>query len=195
MKQRLSAVEQHDRNAVLMYRRACQAGSVPAPDSPLAKAAARAVRRQEELHPGFDFIKGVLGTEAPIEAKQPIPANNAWELTRASLAGVGTVDLSGGASTIQTDIQRWKDAERGRQVLNDPLFSEALEQASIRAAKEGRKATARDFNTALAEARAKSGPTPYVPPPPVTPLLAPTAAKSTASGVRYSVVPDRFGGK
>jgi hypothetical protein len=167
------------------------------------------MERQELAHPGLDFAKACIGPEAPIDQrmqdaavawgrrqaaaalpKLPVPDNDAVARLRTSLAGTGNVDLSGGASTIQTDIDRWRDAERGRQVLNDPCFEEAMANASIRAAKEGRKTTAADFNAAMAEVKAKRGPQPPRPPQPVTPLLTGTAAKATTSSL--SPVPDRF---
>jgi hypothetical protein len=207
----LTAIERHDRDAVRAYQRASTGGHVPAVGSPIAKAALRAIQRQELAHPEFDFVKACLEPVQPGDdirehaaetvrgrqvarsepPKQPVPDTPSIARLRASLAGQGNIDLSGGASTIATDLDRWKDAERGRQVMNDPCFEEAMSNASIRAAKAGRKATAADFNTALAEARAKRGPTPYVPPQPVTPLLRPTAAKATTSP-SFSPLPDRF---
>jgi hypothetical protein len=192
---RLTVIEQHDRDAVLAYHRASTGGHAPAADSPIAKAALRAMQRQELEHPGLDFAKAVLDGTGPAHttepAKLPVPDTDAVARLRATLAGTGNVDLSGGASTIATDLDRWKDAERGRQVMNDPLFEEAMANASIRAAKEGRKATAKDFNEALAKLHAEKGPQPPRNPPPVTPLLTGTAAKATSTD-RYSVVPDSF---
>jgi hypothetical protein len=194
----------------LAYHRASFGGRSPAPGSPLATAAVRAVQRQ-----GSDFAKAILGDDrteqnaqqAQIEQGRrvaqaatvlPVPNDgDAVGRTLRSLAGqTPVVDMSGAgpASTIATDLDRWKDAERGRQVMNDPCFEEALADASIRAAKAGRRPTAADFNEALAAVKAKRGPQPPRPPQPVTPLLAATTAKSTVSE-RFSVVPDRIGGR
>jgi hypothetical protein len=198
---RLTVIEQHDRDAVLAYHRASAGGHAPPADSPIAKAALRAMQRQELEHPGLDFAKAVLdGTGAAHTtepSKLPVPDNDAVARMRASLAGVGTVDLSGGASTIASDQQsarflaKMQDAEQARRLMADPATPEALKRAKATAARKGRQPTATDFSKALEEVKAEQGPRPYQPPEPVVQLFAQTAAKATTSD-RYSVVPDSF---
>jgi hypothetical protein len=216
---RLSAVEEHDRDAVRAYQRASTGGHAPSPDSPIAKAALSAIRRQEELHPGFDFVKAVLEPRQPGDAERehraetvagrqvartatdhaPVPSNDAVARLRASLAGVGVVNLAGsGASTIGTDVKdgeflaKLKASERAREVMADPATPEALKRATELAHKKGRQPTAEDFSKSLAEVKAEKGPRPYIPPEPVVALLTGTAAKATTSSL--SPVPDRFRG-
>jgi hypothetical protein len=219
MKQ-LSAVEQHDRDAVRAYQRASTGGHAPGPDSPIARAALSAIRRQEELHPGFDFVKAVLEPVQPgddirehnaetVQGRQvarsqppklPIPDNDAVGILRRSLEGVGVVDLSGsGASTIGSDVKdgqflaKLQASERARQLLADPATPEAMRRATQSARLRGRKPTAEDFSEALSAVKTEQGPRPYTPPQPVTRLFAESTAKAR-SGVSYSPVPDRFGG-
>jgi hypothetical protein len=213
---KLTAVEAHDRDAVLAYKRASTGGHAPGPDSPLAKAALRAIARQELAHPEFDFVKAVLGddqTEQSAQAAQvergrqvaraatdaPVPANDAVARMRASLAGVGAVDLSGHASTIGSDVAdgqflaKLQAAERARAAMADPLFGPAMEKAKVNAARKGRQPTAADLTEAFAEVRAEKGPQVPRVPQPVTPLLTPSAAKATVSS-SFSPVPDRIRG-
>jgi hypothetical protein len=117
---KLTSVEEADRNALLAYGHASQGGSAPHPDSPVAKAALRAIARQELAHPGLDFAKAVFADPVPQASQDaevavgtrfahtatdhaPVPSNDAVRRNLASLAGVGAVDLSGGASTIGSD--------------------------------------------------------------------------------------------
>jgi hypothetical protein len=208
---------ERDIQAVRAYRRACTGGNMPGADSPIAKAAARAVKRQEARDPSTDFVVKALG-EAPIDQrmqdaavawgrrqaatappKLPVPDNDAVGILRRSLAGQGVVDLAGaGASTIGSDVAdgqflaKLKSAEQARVAQNDPLFGEAMTKAKATAVRKGRSVKAEDFNAAMAEVRAARGPQPYTPPQPVVALLTGTAAKSTTSSL--SPVPDRFRG-
>jgi hypothetical protein len=206
---------ERDLAAVRAYRRACQAGSIPSPDSPIAKAASRAVRRQEALDASTDFVVKALG-ETPVDQrmqteavawgrrqaaleppKLPVPdIGDAVARTRESLAGVGVVNMAGaGASTIETDqaaggfLAELQSAEKARQLMADPATPEAMRRATQSARLRGRKPTAEDFSKALEEVKAAQGPRPYTPPPPVVPLLTGSATTTTD---RYSVVPDSF---
>jgi TPR repeat protein len=217
MKQ-LSAIELRDRDAVRAYQRASTGGHAPGPDSPVAKAALRAIQRQELAHPEFDFVKAVLGddqTEQRAQAAQvergrqvartatdhaPVPQNDAVDILRRSLAGVGVVDLAGaGASTIGSDVHdgeflaKLKASERAREIMADPATPEAMKRATESAHKKGRKPTAEDFSEALTAVKAEQGPRPYTPPEPVVQLFAQStsAAKATVSP-SFSPVPDRF---
>jgi hypothetical protein len=217
-------LEERDIQAIRAYHRATKCGSTPSPDSPIGRAAARAVKRQEQLHPNVDFVAKALGDEAPIDQrmqsaavawgrrqaameppKLPVPnTGGAIDRTRESLAGIGVVDLSGDrASTIASDQQpdrflaKMQDAEKAREIMADPATPEALRRATESARKQGRKPTAEDFSKCLAAVKAELGPRPYQPPAPVVALFAPSenAAKALGS-LSYSVVPDRFtGGK
>jgi hypothetical protein len=217
--------EQADVAAVKAYHWAAKCGSAPHPDSPIGRAAARAVERQEQLHPHADFVAKAIEPARPgdditehhaetVRGQQvartatdhkPIPnTGDAVARTRASLAGVGAIDLAGaGASTIASDVQdgeflaKLKTAEQARVVQNDPLFGEAMTKARQLAARKGRPVKAEDFNAAMAEVRAARGPQPYAPPQPVVPLLAGDASKAAkaTSGISYSPIPDRIGGR
>jgi hypothetical protein len=135
--------------------------------------------------------------QAAIEPpKLPVPSEDAVGILRRSLAGQGTVDLSGGASTIGTDFEsKFAVAERARALMNDPLFPAAMTKARANAVKKGRPMRAEDLDQAMTAARAERGPQPLQPPAPVVALFAPSenAAKSTTSS--FSVIPDRFGGR
>jgi hypothetical protein len=198
-----TTIAEADARAVLAYRRAAEAGSTPHPDSPLAKAALKAVERQEQLHPDTDFVKATIPAE-----HQPVPQNDAIARMKASLTGQSPhVDLSGGASTILQDgpastiagdsgyLERMKVNEQARALLADPAFPAAMEKARATAAREGRQPTAADLTETLAAVKAEQRPQPPRPPQPVTALFAQStsAAKATSSG--WSPVPDRFGGK
>jgi hypothetical protein len=190
---------------------AAKSGRPIAPDSPLGRAASRAVERQQAGNASFGetFAKEVDQSMQEIQRLQvesgrqlardhpqrSIPDSPAGDLTRASLSGVGAVNIAGaGASTISDFEGRFKDAERARELLADPDTGEAMEKATAAAARYGRKPSADDFAKALAAVKAERGPQPVRPREPVTQLFANgTAAKSTSSASR-SVVPDRFGG-
>ena len=193
---------------------AAKSGRPIAPDSPLGRAASRAVERQQAGKASFSdsFSKEIdttmqelqrLQVESGREAarndrRPPVPGNPAADLTRATLAGVGVIDLSDHASTIGSDVQdgefieKFTAAERARALMLDPAFEPAMAKARAEAARHGRQPTARDVSKALQEVRAEQGPQPVRPPEPVTALFSnSTAAKSTSSA-SHSVVPDRF---
>jgi DNA segregation ATPase FtsK/SpoIIIE-like protein len=204
--------EEADRNLVRASILAAKAGRPLSPDSPAGRAVKAATARM-----GADAVKKVtmeegleLERQVSVAAARgaaqppgwrPVPANSATERNRESLAGLGAVDISGGASTIENDqkngrfLDRFIAAERARAIMAQPEYAEAMQRVQAQARRESRQPTAQDLQEQLEAVRRERGPQPATPPAPVVKLLADPVAKESMSSRSPSPTVDRIGGR